>query len=218
MTGVSPTPDNTGPHAKWGHFVGAATFLTLYMLGMFVLIGIFYNNMMFADHFTHLSEMPASSFYHSSRYSAQWWFLYWFAFFNLVMGYLFAAAICNNAQPMWAKVHKWWTGLTLFANIVFLIAFSIFWLFFCNTGYSEGSPCNSVNWCCSHFVDKPEWCQNVVPCVGAPGLSISTEFLAAWIYSIILIVVSWAFLSLNKHLWSVGMFMEVAPPRPSGDY
>lgn len=210
MTGVSPTPDNTRRHAKWGHFVGAATFLVIYMLGVGALICVFYNNMQFADGYTHLSQMPASSFYNSSRYSAEWWFLYWFAFLNLVMGYLFAAAICNNGQPIWARVHKWWCGLTLFGNIIFFAGFTVFWLFICNTGYSEGSPCNDVRYCCQYYVNQPQWCQNVVNCGASINLNISTEFLATWIYSIILIVISWAFIALNKQLWSVGMFVEIS--------
>jgi hypothetical protein len=207
MVGISPKFNEPGAKVKWGYFVFGTVIMILYMLSLFVLIGLFINNMNFSDRFTHLSQF-GTSYKHSGRYGTEWGFIYAMLVMNLIQGYLLAFAICNNGQPLWSKSHLWFSGLTLFANFIFFVTFGILWLFFCNTGYSQGSPCNDDRWCCEHYVDKPEWCQNVVNCGGSVSLSRTGEWFAVFMYSWILIVCSWIHRSVNKLLRQHGMFVE----------
>lgn len=212
MVGISPTWDDStkggGKKVKMGHFAFGVFFLMVYMFGFFIWAGIFLNNMDFSDRYTRLLPFAGNSFRNTVRYGWEWGFIYAMFFMNLIMGYLLASAICNNLHPLWSKVHLWWSGVALFANVVFFITLGVMWLFFCNTGYSQGSPCNSAQWCCSHYIDKPEWCQNGIACAGTVDNSRNTEFFATFMYSWIFIIIAWAHRSVNKHLWSVGMFME----------
>lgn len=213
MVGVSPSWDDRGgggggKRVKMGHFAFAAFFLVVYMLALYIWAGIFLNNIDFSDRYTRLLPFAGSSFRNTARYNWEWGFIYAMFFINVIMGYLLATSICNNSHPLWAKVHLWWSGITLFGNVVIFITLGVMWLFFCNTGYSQGSPCNSAQWCCSHYVDKPEWCQNGIACAGTVDNSRNTEFFATFMYSWILIILAWAHRSVHKYLWAVGMFME----------
>ena len=209
MEGISPNGDSSDVKGvKFGDFVLGSVFLTVYMLGIYIWIALFLNNMDFTDRYTHLSPFLGSSFRHTARYGWEWGFIYAMFFMNVLMGYFFAAAICNNSHPLWAKVHRWWCSLTMIANFVIFVALAVMWLFFCNTGYSQGSPCNNAQWCCDHRLDQPEWCQNTIACPGDVSRSRSDEFFATFMYSWVLIIVAWAHKSLNKYLWSQGMFMS----------
>lgn len=206
MVGISPGSDD-GQRVKFGDFVLAAAFLTAYMIMLFVWIGVFLNNMDFTDRYTHLSQFAGSSFRNTARYDWQWGFIYAMFFINVLLGYFFASAICNNSHPLWAKVHRVFCDITVVGNFVIFIALVVMWLFFCNTGGSQGSPCNSAQWCCNHYWDKPQWCPNTIACPGTVSSSRSNEFFATFMYAWILIIMAWLHKKLNKYLWAQGMFM-----------
>ena len=214
MVGISPSFSSSqkkrgdGKQVKMGHFAFGAFFLVGYMLALYVWAGVFLNNMDFSDRYTRLLPFAGSSFRHTARYGWEWGFIYAMFFINLLPGYLLACAICNNSHPRWSKIHYWISEIAVVGNFVFFIALGVMWLFVCNTGHSQGSPCNSAQWCCSHYVDKPEWCQNGIACAGDVDNSRNTEFFATFMYSWIFFVLAFFHIKVNKDLRSVGMFME----------
>lgn len=218
MVGISPgalpkegEDPSSRKNVKMGDFVFGTVVLVVYMLGLFVWVGIFLNNMDFDDRYRKLSPFMDSSFRTSARGGWEWGFIYTMFLVNVLMGYLLAAAICNNSHPRWSRIHLWFTGLALFANVIFFVALSVMWLFVCNTSFSAGSPCNDPRWCCNYYADNPKWCPNTIGCpTNPPGGSISLqrseEFLVTWIYSILFIVIAWIHRGVNKELQRAGMF------------
>ncbi len=203
----SPTVHPKGA-AKPRHYVVGSMFAMAFALCCFYWIAFPVNNMKI----THGPQQVNHIDWRSSRYTWGWANVYILVVLNLLLGYLWAAALLNNTVPEFAKLHKWVAKIFLVLNFVVFLMLSFQWLFYCNTGGSAASPCNDARWCCVHFGSNAEashWCPNTNPCVpDVTAIHRNDEFFQTWLFSIFFVLWSWAHASINKDFWREGVFRK----------
>lgn len=207
----SPSENYDAIKVRSRHYIEATVFVILSTLFCwsffaFVLVPLQYQN-----GYVNQANAPPGN-WQSGRYTWEWW-ASWLLGLNLLLPYLFAAALCNNTMQEWAKLHYFLARLALALNFIAFVILSILWLFFCNFSYSPwNTSCNSIYYCCAYFADNPTWCSNFGLCVPdvTPGqLHRSEPFFWTWLFTIFFFLWALGHRSMNRDMRSYGLFSQV---------
>lgn len=205
---VSPSGlifETQAPEPPLGVFVGGTLFLFFSAVVCFVWMGIYLVNLNYIHEYTSLNR------FNSARYNWDWWFV-WLLTFNVLLPFSFGHALTNNGVGAWARVHRFFSFITVWCNLLSVIALTIQWLFFCNNGGSGlYSACNDYRWCGVFFSEAGGFCTNGMAFpspynVDYANLARNTDATAVWVYTFIFMVHGWAHLAINADFRKYGIF------------
>lgn len=149
---------------------------------------------------------PGPGPFYSNRYGYQWWFLF-FMIGNLLPPLFFFVAANNKRSVIMGWLYLAIILLVAITNFVSLCVFVGVWLFDCNNQFwfnSEGSICNSYQYCCSQFGGASNTCPNTTPCPYSITLYANHEFIQHMIFGLVFLIAStivlwmWYRLTYNK--------------------
>lgn len=131
---------------------------------------------------------------------------------NIIPPLVFCVALAIRTTQFWHMIHLWTTivvGIVTTIVLFYLIVLLIPVLGYCNSFNSAGSICNDYQWCCNHFADAPEWCNNVTPCPSDPFLVPNGEYVAHLIYGLSFVALTAVELWLNYRMQRYGVFASI---------
>jgi hypothetical protein len=160
----------------------------------------------FINGFPLLGIPPGPGPYYTNLYTYQWWFIF-FLVGNILPPILYFASILNNKSTMVSWLFFWVTILICITTFVSLGVLFGVWIFQCNNSIwlnSEGSICNSYQYCCRHFASATNTCPNTTPCPYPTDLQANGEYVQHMIFALIFDIMTaimiwlWYRLSYNK--------------------
>lgn len=211
---VLPAAGDKGYNIQERHFTGGAIFLMAVLIFTFYFIAIPVANLKFTHGYTRFATPPSPNVFRSDRYTWGWVMIYLVAAANLILIYLFAAAMVNYTISEIAFVHLQVSRLTALTSVATFVALSISWLFFCNRYFSRFSYCHDPRHCCVFFgasLDNSEWCPNTTPCVpnvGSGDLTRSDDFFQVWLFSLLFSFWGLFSTSINAQMTRYGLWQE----------
>jgi hypothetical protein len=198
---VSPPSNNkTSSWQKWGACVSYVYF------GLFVYwVSFPLWDTIFIYGFPLMGIPPGPGAFYSARYGYQWWFLF-FMTWNMLPPLTYFVAAINNKSALLGWVFFAVILIVNIATVVSLLVFVGVWIFQCNNSLwmnSEGSICNSYQYCCNHFGSATNVCANTTPCPYFLDLFPNYEFIQHMIFGLVFFLCStvmlWVWYRLAKN-------------------
>lgn len=211
---VLPAAGDKGYNIRERHFTGGAIFLMAVLIFTFYFVAIPVANIKFTHGYPRFATPPSPNVFRSDRYTWGWVFIYLVTAVNLIIIYLFAAALVNYTVSEIAFVHLQMSRIAALLSIVTFIAMSVSWLFFCNRYFPDYSYCHDPRHCCVFFgasLENSKWCPNTTPCVpnvGSGDLVRSDDFFQVWLFSLFFSFWALFHAKVNAEMTRYGLWQE----------
>jgi len=189
-----------------GLFLG--TIFTLVYVGVFTYwAAVPLLNTIYVNGYPRFAIPPSPNTFESTLYSFAWVMIFLLTtnFFSIMS---FMLALSDNKTVFTPWLNYWTTVIVMILSLFATFALGGIWIFNCNYSYSGASICKSYQWCCTFFANSPTLCPNTTPCPIEPKLSINSEFLQHFIFSIIFWVFGGIYIWLNKRMKDYNVFYK----------
>ena len=160
-------------------------------------------NTLYINGYPRFAIPPSPNSFESTLYGYQWWMV-WLLVLNVFPIGLFVIAMTTNNNFFAPWLHDWTAVIVIILSLIVTLVFGGVWIFNCNWGYSGESLCADYRWCCVFYAMAPTLCGNTTPCTA--DLTINSEFLQHFIFSIVFWVFAGIQIWLNRRLRRYGVF------------
>lgn len=144
---------------------GAAAFSGLGYVLYFVYFSFILLNLNYSYGYPQMRLNGSPNAFHSSRYSWVPWGTHYALCFNLLGPVTLMAAVGGIQHRGFLRMNWAVSWLLMIVNVVCIFCLGGVWLFYCDTGWSIGSPCDSPANCCINYASS----QGTVQCPVTAG-------------------------------------------------